>query len=497
MFTFSGSLICQYVHYDFLIVAMSTPLLFWAAERLARRFYISIGFILALAMANNFLNSNVQWASYQIPIVIGYYMIRVIQLHGFKKGLARWLVIAGIIPVIILLASPYLLPFRDQIAHSVTSQGRAMGSPSAIGEALGGSRWARLWLLFHSLLAPRSVGSDIPHTSIPSLVGHSWIWKVYFGIFPWFCVTGLWKIRKRPELLPLSGITLLAFLFFVPNLLVPLLPDFRTLYLYIPVWNLFHNYERFLFLGSFSTSILLTFALDTWVRDQGKLARVIPILLFLSIMGGALCSFLFQSAPEWLPKSLYEALEPLAANSKGNYITHTTIGSAMSVFCVLSFVLAASRMWLRLPRQIFLGLVLVMIISELMWHGFPMKPTLNVQQFLSPPPKLVQTIPKGYRFISATSHNSRVWIRDTSPFEARRMLGADLNLFFGLSEIGGYTLPVLSQEEYYLFNLMLADVPLQGPWYRRQIVDARQFEQVLDLWRMYSIEYVLTDLEIN
>jgi hypothetical protein len=77
------------------------------------------------------------------------------------------------------------------------------------------------------------------------------------------------------------------------------------------------------------------------------------------------------------------------------------------------------------------------------------------------------------------------------------MLGADLNLFFGLSEIGGYTLPVLSQEEYYLFNLMLADVPLQGPWYRRQIVDARQFEQVLDLWRMYSIEYVLTDLEIN
>ncbi len=496
MFTFSGTITHQYVHYDHLIVATTTPLLFWLTELLARRCRFPLAIAISFVISNNCFNVNIQWVCYQISIITIYYIIRVLQLHGIKKGVRRWFAFLGILIFAILLSTPYLLPFSDQIFGSVTKHGRG-GAYSLLGKALGGSRWSRLWLFFYSLFAPKAVGSDVPHATIPSLVSHSWTWRVYVGLLPWFCFSSLWKEKRRAELLCFFGITVLSFWFFVPNLLVPILPDFRTLYSYIPGWNMFHNYERFFFLGTFSMSVLLTRSIDSWSRKPDRFGILFPFVL-LAVLGGiSITSSLFEIIPEWLPTSLYHSLNSLSIHSGGNFIMHTKLGSALSIFLLLSFILVVGRAWFRLPRSAFLWLTIILLTSDLMWFGLPLKPTLDIQRFLSPKPKLAQFIPGGDRFISATARTSWIWNRDMSPFESRRFLGTNFNLFFDLNAIGGLTLPVLSKEEYPFFNLMLAEVPIQGQWYKREISEVNQFMKVLDLWRLYAIEYVITDMEVK
>ncbi len=492
MFAFSGSVTRQYVHYDLVVVMSSTPLLFWLAESLARRFCLPLALAACLVIGNNLLLPNVQYVGYQVPIVSVYYGVRVVQFHGFNKGALWCLAFAGILMFAILLDAPFLLPFQDQIFDSVTSYGRG-GSYST----LEGSRWFRLFLLSQSLFAPEAIGSDVPHATIPSLAGHSWIWSIYLGMLPWFCCSGLWRVRHRIELLPLLCIVFLAVLFFVPNLFVPVLPDFRSIYGLIPGWNMFHHFERFLFLGVFSASVLLTLSLDSWSRHPGRLGMLVPFFLLITLGGLSISAWLFHSNPELLPSSLGSFLNTLSVNSGGNYVRHMKLGSAMSVFLVLCFALVAARYWFRLPQTAFLWLALILLVGDLMWYGLPLKPTIDTSRFLSPPPPLAQVIPKGKRFICATSQDSWVWNRDMNPFEARRSLGPSVNLFFGLSGVGGVTAPVLSQEEYQLFNLMLADIPSQRLWHRRKISDSTQLIEALRLWRLYSVEYLISDMEIT
>jgi hypothetical protein len=492
MFAFSGSVTRQYVHYDFVAIMSSTPLLFWLAESLARRLRLPYALMACLVIGNNFLIPNSQYISYQIPVVSVYYGVRVIQLYGFKKGALRWLAFAGILMFAVLLGAAFLLPFQDQIFDSVTSHGRGGGYATLVG-----SRWFRLFLLFHSLFAPEAVGSDVPHATIPSLAGHSWIWSIYLGMLPWFCCSGLWRVRHRIELLPLLCIAFLALLFFVPNLFVPILPDFRSIYGLIPGWNMFHHFERFLFLGVFSMSVLLTLSLDSWSRHPGRLGMLVPFFVLVTLGGLSISAWFFQSVPDLLPSSLRDFLNTLSVHSGGNYVRHMKPGSAMSVFLVLSFALLAARYWFRLPQSAFLWLGLIVLISDLMSYGLPIKPTIAVKNFLFPPPLLAQIVPQGKRFICATSQDSWVWNRDMSPFEARRSLGPSVNLYFGLSGVGGVTLPVLSEEEYQLFNLMLADIPSQRLWHRRKISDSSQFAEALSLWRLFSVEYLISDMDIN
>ena len=132
-----------------------------------------------------------------------------------------------------------------------------------------------------------------------------------------------------------------------------------------------------------------------------------------------------------------------------------------------------------------------------MVYSFKQKPTLNMKKLLSQPPKLAQFIPKGERFICATSRPSWVWDRALNPSKAIQSLGANMNLFFGLNEVGGYILPVLSKEDYQLSNLILADIPVQGSWHFRKITNPNQLIRMINLWRLYSIQYLITDLEVN
>ena len=296
--------------------------------------------------------------------------------------------------------------------------------------------------------------------------------------------------------MPLFGIMVLALWFFMPNMFVPILPDFRAIYHHIPIWNMFHLYERFLFLGVFSLSALLTLSLDHWSRYPGRTGMLFPVFLFVILSGIVIMSTLFQHYPRCLPKTIYYLLNEVTVRSGGNYISNTKIGSTMSIFLVLSFILVAARVWLRLPRTAFLCAALVILVIDLMHYGLPLKPTLNINSFLSPP-KLAQAIPQDKRIICITKRPSWVFDRNLSPLEARRSLGACINLFFGLSEVGGFTWPIFSKEEYQLFNLMLADVPQQGPWHKRVISDSNEFNEVLDLWRLYSIEYLITDIDVN
>lgn len=494
MFAFSGSIIRQYVHYEAVIVMVTTPLLFWLFESLARRLRPFLAVAATLVIANNLFVSHLQAVSYQLPIVAIYYGVRVLQLHGFKKGWRHCFVLVGILAFSVMLAAPHLLPFQDQIAGSVTAQGRG-NVYSIIDNALLGWRSSRLWLLFHSLFAPGAVGSDVPHASVPTLVYHSWIWSVYLGVLPWFCVSGLWGLRRRIELLPLVGVAAFGLWLFVPNLLLPILPDLRSIYAHIPIWNMFHYFERGLFLGVFSVSVLLALSLDSWASTPHRFNMLIPLLL-LGILGGlSISSSLFYYFPQWLPQTLRYLFTELTRRSGGNYIINTKIGSAMSVFVVFSFALVFARARFGLPRSVFLGLGLILLVSDLFWFGLPLKATVDIKRFLSPP-KLAQAMAPGERFIRVTSR--KCWVLDSAvtPFETRRSLGPNMNFFFGLSEAGGYTLPVLSKEEYSLFNLMLAEVPLQGPYHKNKVSDATQFAKVLDLWRLYSIEYLVTDMEV-
>jgi len=500
MFSFSGAVTRDYVHYEALMVKTTTPLLFWLGESLARRFRWSLALVASLTMANSLLSLHPQYVCYQVPVVALYHGIRAVQLHGMRKGMLRALAFAGLIALAVPLSLPYVLPFRDQIAGSVTSGGRGtdyiLDCTPNLNTAVTWDRLRRPFLLAHALFAPEAVGSDVPHATVQTLANHSWDWSVYVGVIPWFCVSGLWALKRRPEVLPLLGISALALLFFAPNLFAPVVPDFRSLYRHIPVWNMFHYIERFLFLGVFSASMLLALALDSWAGRPGRYGMLIPLLLLVALGGLAVCASLSQHVPRWLPVlpgPAHRFLDTLNACSGGNYIRHTKLGSAMSLFLVLSFALVAARAYFRLSRVGFLVLAMALLTGDLMGHGLPAKPTLETSRFLSPPPPLAQAIPQGKRFICACARSSWIWDRDISPFEARRALGANLNLFFGLSEVGGYTMPVLSKDDYALSNLMLADVPVQKGWHRPDLTDPTVFARVAPLWRLFAVEFVVTD----
>jgi hypothetical protein len=315
------------------------------------------------------------------------------------------------------------------------------------------------------------------------------------GIVPWFCISGLWALRRQKVLLPISGIVILSIWVFVPNLFIPVLPDFRTIYSYLPGLNMFHNIERFMFLGVFGMSILLSMSIDSWSERPNRYSMIIPLLLFVTLGLLSVASYLFQHNSELLPFYLNHKFNRLSAISGGNYITYTKAGSAMFIFLILSFGITAARAWFHLSRQKFLWLVLIVLSIDLMVFGYQFKPTLDINSLLSNPPKLAHAIPKGKRLISVVSRPSWPWDRDLSPFEARRTLGANFNLFYGISEVGGYMVPIMTDDDYYILNTMLAEVTIQKNFVKRDVSNPLRFSIASKLWRFYSIEYVITDYE--
>lgn len=484
-YTFSFSLTRQIVHYDFVMVMATTPLVFWLLETHARANRPFIALTFALVLGNSFLSGHPQLGVYLASVAVVYYAVRTAQLHGPRISLWRCFGLGVMLVLAALISAPVLLPLHDQISQSVTAAGR--GTDFAL---LQGIRSWRLWLLFHAYFAPRAVGSDVVHAVVPTLAGHSWVWGVYLGVLPWFCVSHVWRMRHRPDVRVLSAIVALALMFFVPNLFSPL-PDFRAIYQYIPIWGLFHNFERFLFLGTFALAALLSLSIDSWsmqpkVRDlfgPGVLTLLLGELVFIST--------LYVYNPDWTPSYLHA----LDRDSGGYYIEFTRLGSPLSLLLLFSMGLVCARARHVLNRTAFLGLAIALVAADLLWHGLSVKPTLDLGEFLSPP-ALAKAIPDEDRVITVIQGQRWGWDRQVTSLEARRALSNGFNLFFGVKQVGGYTNPILTEPEYGIFNAMLADVPLQKTFVQSTVTDSGQIAGLVDLYRRFSIGHLITDLEV-
>lgn len=494
MFVFSGTITRRLVHYELCAIILATPLLFFLFELLARHLRLRLILTLSLLIGNSLFFSHMQLLMYQLIICFVYYSIRSFQLHGIRN-LAFKIVVFIIICVIGLsIASSFLLPFYDQINNSVTSEGRG-GSSFILDDAYRHSRLFKLFVLFNAFFSPKAVGSDMPYPQQPSLVPHSWEWSVYIGILPWFFLSGIWVLRRRKELLPFIVILLLSLVIFIPNLFRPFLPDTRFIFAHLPIFNKFHIYERLVFPGVFSLSCLLAFSFDELLLQKNKYGLFIPLIISAGLLTISSFSTIFTYTPNVLPLKVKLLLEELVFYSGGSYIRFTRLGSIMSIIAVFAVLLLVIYKFFRFSRRFFVFCSIVLLIFDLFCHAFQSKTTLVLKEFLSLP-NIIRSIPRESRYITVTKNQSWIWDRNVHTFEARQCLWPVLNIFFFQNDVSGYTLPLLSNEEYEIFSLMLAEVPCQRFWVRRDVSSPGVIIQRIPLWRRYCIQYLITDFEL-
>jgi hypothetical protein len=478
-FTFSGIITSNYSHYNDVAMMLTLPLMLWAAECAVSTGHLRWFALLGLVVGNNLAFGHPQYSLYELLALAAYAAVRLRTRHALSR---RSLIHGSLLLVTgVAIATPYVLPLLARLLE-VSARGQHLP-----GEGVNNARNPLALALLY--LSPLSVASDLPHTAEPPVLGvHSWLVAFYVGLPALFLLPCAVGQRDRTPQVPLgffwslTGAGWIAFL-------APMHWNgwsLLTLLDHIPVLNWFHFHTRSIFLGSFATAVLAGTGLDRLVRRPAEragrvhafAAGVLLVALAMSAARAGLGGLLFPAAWGWLQ-----------AASGGRFAEHLSLGSWMSIVGIAIGLVTWSLRRGFVSVTTFVLFVWFTAFIDLMLFGLPYKPTLSPRSVLDPPEFARVLTSTDARVFSAVPA-PYFYDRRLPPTVRRRSLATNLNLLYGIEEVGGYTTPSGTPAFYRYVRHLGIRVPYQREgWAPFPPVDLQSQAPLL---RAASITHVIT-----
>lgn len=486
VFMFNGFLISHLEHNSMVASAIWLPLIFMVIEKAikTKRYIYSI--FLGLIIGTQFLAGYPQISLY-ILLALGSYVIFHLIFTGLKNkdfAIVKFLVSCVIIGLIIGvgLFSIQIFPTYELIKLS----SRATGLP--ITDALDYSLHPKYLI---SLLMPylhtdpfKMSYLSREYLNLTEVIGYCGVLSLLFGLF------GTFFYRKR----------LTAY--FTTLLLISLVLTFGkytplySLIYHLPGFDIIRIPARFLYLYTFSLSILAAFGMQHLINSKRHpVTCKIMILLVIIISIFSSCYLilkpfiikLIENIPSLI--SSYYTIYPFESYSHKIESLYSFILNSIipfSGFFITSSLLIIVYLSGRIKLIHFKWLAILLVIIDLFIHWYSFNP-MTKPEFYTSKPKTAQSLQKDnslYRIISLIPQKciEDSWLRDTAlSWKFRETMVGNLGMLYGFQCMHGYTAP-LTFFRWDKFITEFQQIPIQ---------------QHLKLLSLLNVKYVIICGEIN
>ncbi len=480
-FVFSASVTRRYLHIHLVFTVLTTPLLFYLAERAVRRATLGSYLALGLVGANLGLVGHPQMPAYLWPVACAYGVWRMRQDGADRRawaGFGAGWIVASL--VVLGIAALHWLPF-------LAENGGAMRRTALSSTHLLINPLEAAVMLF----APQAIGADQAHVGGGSRFSHSWEWLVYIGIVPLLFVPFACRQATRarvPAATFFLGLLVLGLLFVASDWPSPRC-SFARLCEYLPVWGVFHHIYRFSFLASFALSFLFAVGLDAWLASiaTGEREGVTwprRVWWFVIVLGIAGTVWWFRGDLA----GFGGAAEVYHGESREIPFFRCVLLPAWFFISVGVWVVEACRRgWVS--RALAHVLLLCVCGADLLIFGVPAKPAAAPEDFLARAP-VTLNMPAGSRVVNVSAWNRFARVPPTAR-GVRQSVGLNTAIVDGLEECGGCLAMPLPPELYRFCDGLGARIPFRfSTWVLRNKTSS---EVPPALWRLASVEYVIAD----
>lgn len=448
VFMFNGFLISHLEHNSMVASAIWLPLIFMVIEKAikTKRYIYSI--LLGLIIGAQFLAGYPQISLY-ILLALGSYVIFHLIFTGLKNKdfvLVKFLVSCVIIALVIGvgLFAIQIFPTYELIKLSSRSTGLSLTA------ALDYSLHPKCLI---SLLMPYLHADPVfqkgylsgAYTNLTEVTGYCGILPLLFGLF------GIFFYRKR----------LTAY--FTTLLLISLVLTFGkytplySLIYHLPGFDIIRIPARFLYLYTFSLSILAAFGMQHLINSKRhpvtcKIMILLVIIISVFSSGYLILKPVMIKLIENIPSliSSYYTIYPFESYSHKIESLYSFILNSIipfSGFFIISSLLIIVYLSGKIKPIHFKWLAVLLIVIDLFTYWYSFNP-MTKPEFYTSKPKTAQSLQKDnslYRIVSFISKRciDDGWLRDSNlSWEIRETMLGDLGMLYGFQCMHGYTAPL-------------------------------------------------------
>lgn len=436
VFMFSGYLTAQIQagHYTIVAVACWIPLIFLLFEIALNKKSLFYGLVTGIFIGFQFLAGHLQ-TSFYILFGLGLYflfrsffIIKENKNCKYKISPKLFSILISALVVGVLLSAIQLVP-SFELSRYITRAG-GVGYEYATSYSFPLQN-------FVTFLSPHFFGSPVDGTYWG--MWNFWELSAYIGIFSVILVfIAIYFKRDNKYVLFFTGLAFLSLLFALGRNT----PVYWLLWKFVPGLNMFRCPSRFLFLFTFSTSILSGFGFSVLRENMGshereKVWKLVKILIVLTLL--LVCAIIIahtgsnqiiQFGQKMLEERYYAIDHPHSYPldyyfQKINLIYSTVIGDLLTLLALSagSVAILALRIKRKSPIKYFNIIIILFILSNLWFYNIGFIDTKNPKEIYSEPDYVV--------FLKNNSEDYRV-------YDAGNKIRNNFQIIYGIHELDAF-----------------------------------------------------------